>query len=215
MTAKFQLVAHPELQAQLRDLHAKAQRDPSGLEAKQFAAIRTGLAALRNGREADFDGERLGYSDRHPDLRDCAELKLPVVEEVNRRGRPMGPSHRLIYREFDGATADQLPVRQVMAFEPRKDGRPFEVAANRLGRTRGAPLAELDSLPNLEPAVGPAKDPSRPVSPVRRPLPPELAQAMKGLEGVPPASRAATPPGSDQQRPTSRDDPRGSPTRDR
>ena len=125
MTAKYHLVAHPELQAHLRDLHTAAKADPSGPEAQQFAAARTGLAALRAGREADFAGERLGYSDMHSDLRDCAEIKLPVIEERNRRGRPMGPSHRLTYREFDGPSADHLPVRQAVAFEPRKDGRPL------------------------------------------------------------------------------------------
>lgn len=213
MTAKYHLVLHPDLQAQLRDLHAAAQQDPSGPEAKQFAAVRTGLAALRAGREADFEGERLGYSDRHSDLRDCAEIKLPVVAELNRRGRPMGPSHRLTYREFEGP--DQAPVRQVLAFEPRKDGRPFEVTADRLGRTRGAPLAELDSLPNTEPAVGPEKDPTRPVGPVRRPLPADLAQAMKALEGNPPATGAATPPSGNHQRPANHNHPRNSPTRER
>ncbi|GAA1576748.1 hypothetical protein GCM10009789_32810 [Kribbella sancticallisti] len=215
MTAKYHLMVHPELQAQLRDLHTKVLQDPSGPEAQQFAAVRTGLSALRDGREADLDGERLGYSDRHPDLRDCAEIKLTVVAEFTRRGRAMGPSHRLIYREFEGAAADHPPVRQVMAFEPRKDGRPFEVAANRLGRTRGAPLAELDSLPNVEPAVGPGKDPTRPIAPVRRPLPPDLAQAMKGLEGVPPAAGAATPPRGDLERPIGPRHTPGSPTRER
>lgn len=215
MTAKYHLVLHPDLQAQLRDLHIAANRDPSGPEAEQFAAVRTGLAALRAGREADFDGERLGYSDRHTDLRDCAEIKLPVVEELNRRGQPMGPSHRLTYREFNGPSPDHLPVRQVLAFEPRKDGRPFEVTATRLDRTRGTPLAELDTLPNVEPAVGPDKDPARPIAPIRRPLPPDLAQAMKGLEGNSPASGAATPPTAAPQRPTNHNRPHNSPTRER
>ncbi|NEA30123.1 hypothetical protein [Streptomyces sp. SID13031] len=200
MTAKYHLVVHPDLGEELRELRTKAQENPTGLEAQQFGAVRRGLSALRGGREADLNGERLGYSDRHPDLRDCAEIKLPVVEEFNRRGRPMGPSHRMTYREFDAPAPEHLPVRQVMCFEPRKDGRPFEVTADRLGRTRGVPLAELDSLPNVEPAVGPDKDLNRPVSPVRRPLPAELAQAMKGLEGLPPASGAATPPSGDPPR---------------
>jgi hypothetical protein len=137
---------------------------------------------LRDGREADFSGERLGYSDRHADLRDCAEIKLPVVAEFNRRGRPMGPSHRLTYREFEGPTAGDLPIRQPIAFEPRKDGRPFEVTAGRLGRTRGVPMSELQNLPNVAPAMGEAKDASRPVAPARQALPADLAQAMKGLE---------------------------------
>ncbi|GAA3594839.1 hypothetical protein [Kribbella ginsengisoli] len=214
MTAKYHLVLHPDLQAELRDLHAATLRDPSGPEAEQFAAVRTGLAALRAGRETDFNGERLGYSDRHADLRDCAEIKLPVVEEFNRSGRPMGPSHRLTYREFNGPSPDHLPVRQVLAFAPRKDGRPFEVTAIRLGRTRGTPLAELDTLPNVEPAVGPDKDPTPPIAPIRRPLPPDLAQAMKALEGTPPASGAATPPTATPQRPPNHTHSHNAPTRE-
>ena len=72
MTAKYHLIVHPELRDQLRALHQAAQRDPGGPEAQQFEAVRNGLAALREGREVEFSGERLGYSDRHSDLRDCA-----------------------------------------------------------------------------------------------------------------------------------------------
>jgi hypothetical protein len=215
MTAKYQLLVHPELRDQLRKLHAKARQNPSGPEAKEFEAVRKGLSALRDGREADFSGERLGYSDRHADLRDCAEIKLPVVAEFNRRGRPMGPSHRLTYREFEGPIAGDLPIRQPIAFEPRKDGRPFEVTAGRLGRTRGVPMSELQNLPNVAPAMGEAKDASRPVAPARQALPADLAQAMKGLEGLPPAAGAATPPTGDHQRPASRGGPSGGPTRER
>jgi hypothetical protein len=194
MIARFQLLVHPELRDQLRELRVRSQADPTGAEAQQFEAVRVGWSALREGREADFDGERLGFSDRHPDLRDCAEIKLPVVQEFNRRKRPMGPSHRLTYREFDGLTTADLPVRQIIAFEPRKNGRPFDVTARRLGRTKGVALSELDSLPNVRPAVGPNKDARRLVSPVRMPLPPDIAQAMKTLDGLSPASGAATAP---------------------
>ncbi|ADB33657.1 hypothetical protein Kfla_4639 [Kribbella flavida DSM 17836] len=209
MTAQYHLVAHPALRDQLRQLHAEAQRDPSGLAAQQLQAARQGLAALREGRETDFAGERLGYSDRHADLRDCAELKIPVIEERNRQGRPLGPSHRLTYREFAAAGPGQLPVRQVLAFEPRRDGRPFTVTAQRLDRRRGVPLAELDSLPNVTPATGRNKDPNRPITPVRRPLPPDLAQAVNALTGLRPAASAAQP------RPPSSPTHRGQPPDDR
>jgi len=192
MIATFELVVHPELRDQLRELRVRSQADPTGPEVQQFEAVRAGWSALREGREADFNGERLGFSDRHPDLRDCAEIKLPVVQEFNRRRRPMGPSHRLTYREFDGLTSVDLPVRQIIAFEPRKNGRPFEVTARRLGRTKGVVLSELDNLPNARPAVGPNKDAFRPVSPVRMPLPPDIAQAMRALNGLSPASAVAT-----------------------
>jgi hypothetical protein len=57
MTAKYQLLVHPELRDQLRKLHAKARQNPSGPEATEFEAVRKGLSALRDGREADFSGE--------------------------------------------------------------------------------------------------------------------------------------------------------------
>jgi hypothetical protein len=215
MTAKYQLLVHPELRDQLRELHAEAQQNPSGPEAQEFEAVRQGLSVLRDGREAEFSGERLGYSDRHADLRVCAEIKLPVVQEFNRRGRQMGPSHRLTYREFEGPTPGDLPIRQPIAFEPRKDGRPFEVTAGRLGRTRGVPMSELQSLPNVAPAIGEAKDASRPAGPARQALPADLAQAMKGLEGLSSASGAATPPIGEHQRPASRGGPSSGPTRER
>jgi hypothetical protein len=155
------------------------------------------LSALREGREAELAGERLGRSDNHPDLRDCAEVKIPVVEEFNRRGRPMGPSHRLTYREFEGPSPDHLPVRQVIAFAPRKDGEIFDVTANRLGRSKGVALDELDHLPTVRPAVGPGKEADRPVAPPRMALPPDLAQAFKAMDGLAPPTKS-TPPATNQ-----------------
>jgi hypothetical protein len=192
MTAKYHLILDPELRDELRELHARAQADPNGVAAKQFEAFRVALSALREGREAEFAGERLGRSDNHPDLRDCAELKIPVVEEFNRRGRPMGPSHRVTYREFEGPTESSLPVRQVVAFAPRKNGEIFDVTANRLGRSKGVALDELDHLPTVRPATGPDKELDRPVGPPRMALPDDLAQSLKALEGIAPPT--STPP---------------------
>ena len=186
MTAKYHLIIDPDLLAELRDLHARAKADPNGPAAQQFEAVRCGLSALREGREDEFAGERLGRSDNHSDLRDCAEIKIPVVQEFNRRGRPMGPSHRLTYREFEGPSESHLPVRQVIAFAPRKDGEIFTQTAIRLGRTRGVTLDELDHLPTVRPAVGPGKEADRPIAPPRLPLRPDLTQALKALEGLPP-----------------------------
>jgi hypothetical protein len=76
-------------------------------------------------------------------------------------------------------------------------------------------MSDLQSLPNVAPAVGAAKDASRPVGPARQALPADLAQAMKGLEGLPPASGAATPPTGEHQRPASRGGPSSGPTRER
>ena len=214
MTAKYHLIIDPELRDELRDLYARAKADPNGPAAKQFEAVRLGLSALREGREDEFAGERLGRSDNHPDLRDCAEIKIPVVEEFNRRGRPMGPSHRLTYREFDGPTESHLPVRQVVAFAPRKDGEIFDVSATRLGRTKGVALDELDHLPTVRPATGPAKEAGRPVGPPRMPLPPDLAQAFKAMEGLAPPTSTA-PPATNQMPTVQRNTPNRGSARDR
>ncbi|GAA1570559.1 hypothetical protein GCM10009742_11250 [Kribbella karoonensis] len=104
----------------------------------------------------------------------------------------MGPSHRVTYREFEGTTESSLPVRQVIAFAPRKDGEIFDVTAGRLGRSRGVALDELEHLPTVQPAVGSGKEAGRPVVPPRMALPPDLAQAMRALEGQPPPT--STPP---------------------
>lgn len=208
MTDRFHLVAHPALSAHLRSLYAESLRDPSGPEARQFAAVRTGMSALRNGREADFDGKPLGLTTH--DLRDCAEIKLPVVEEFSRRGNPMGPSHRLTYREFDGPTPADDPVRQVIAFEPRKDGEAFTVTADRLGRSRGVPLDQLEPLPPRPLEVDPEA-----VRPPRQPLPAELAAAIKALGGQRPATEAVNTPPADQERPPERRTTPGSPSLDR
>lgn len=205
MTPKYHLIIHPELLAELRELHAQAQAEPNGPAAQQFEAVRQGLSALREGREAEFAGERLGRSDNHPDLRDCAEIKIPVVAEFNRRGRPMGPSHRMTYREFDGPTESHLPVRQVVAFSPRKNGEVFDVTANRLARSKGVALEELDHLPTVTPAVGPGKEAGRPVTPPRTALPPDLARAMKAMEGIAPPKAAA--PAATNTSPTTQQKP--------
>ncbi|MFG1912382.1 hypothetical protein [Kribbella sp. NPDC048928] len=207
MTAKYHLIVDPELLDELRELQSQARSEPNGPAAQQFEAVRRGLSALREGREAELAGERLGRSDDHPDLRDCAEVKIPVVEEFNRRGQPMGPSHRLTYREFEGPTPDHLPVRQVIAFAPRKNGEIFDVTANRLGRSKGVALGELDHLPTVRPAVGPGKEADRPIAPPRMALPPDLAQAFKAMDGLAPPTNSA--PQATNQLPAARRRPPG------
>jgi hypothetical protein len=194
MANEYRVVLHSGLSDQLKALEARANENPNGHEAREFKAALDGLRALRDGREAEYAGERLGFSPKHPDLRDCAEIKVPVVEEFNSRGRPMGPSHRVVYREYDGTAEDPRPVRQAVAYEPRKDGRPFTVAAERLQRREGVSLEELADVQNVEPMVGPGKDPRRPVGPIRRPLPPDLEGAMRAATNPTPAHTAASPP---------------------
>ncbi|WP_432877811.1 hypothetical protein ACQPYH_29515 [Kribbella sp. CA-245084] len=95
--------------------------------------------AARTTRPGSWTPSAMPSTAEHPDLRACAGLNIPVVEEFNRRGRPVGPSHRVTYREFEGPTESSLPVRQVIAFSPRKNGEIFDVTANRPGRSKASP----------------------------------------------------------------------------
>jgi hypothetical protein len=133
MTA-YRLLVMPEVKQQLGALKRAAEtQQHGGLREREYQALVLGLRAIVNGREEYFNGKRLGYSTH--DLSDCAEIKLAVVPET-RGNHELGPSHRLIYREFE-AEDGGAPYREVIAFEPRKDDRPFEVAAARLGREAG------------------------------------------------------------------------------
>jgi hypothetical protein len=167
MTAKYHLILDPGLGDELRELHARA---------KQFEVFRVALSALRTGREAEVAGERLGRSDNHPDLRDCAEIKIPVVEEFNRRSQPLGPSTESPYRERSKAAPNRLcRCDKSSRSHPRKDGEIFDVTANRLGHSKGIALDELDRLPTVHPAT----DLDRPTTPPRMARPPGLAQSFK------------------------------------
>lgn len=137
MTAEYSLLIRPELQAQL---HALRQH-PRGR--RELDALRTGLRALVEGREHEYDGERLGYSPSSFDLRDCAQLRLPVGSRT----------HLLIYREFDSR-----PVREAVCFEHYE---PWIVAAQRLGRMAVRPdLGLLTFPPDLRDALNAAWHPA-------------------------------------------------------
>jgi hypothetical protein len=157
------------------------------LRDREYRALQIGVRALIDGREASFDGKRLGY--RSHDLSDCAEIKLPVIPE-SRRNNELGPSHRLLYREFESEDGG-LPYREIICFEPRKDDRPFEVAAARLGRARGTRIESLE-------VVGATSD----AAPVRQRLPPDLSKALAAASGVAHASGATSPRPPTQQPPT-------------
>jgi len=98
---QYRLLLKDQLMQQLTALSRAAKSQPGGLRDREFRALKTGLRALAEGREVAFDGKRLGYSPEHHDLSDCAEIKLPVIQET-RHNHDLGPSHRLIYREFEG-----------------------------------------------------------------------------------------------------------------
>jgi hypothetical protein len=172
MTFVYRLLLRPEVRRQLLNLAHAAKTQPGTLRHRELDALKLGLLVLAEGREHEYDGERLGYSAKYPDLRDCAELKLAVVVEL-RFGHELGPSHRLIYREFDAGPKRQ-PVREVLCFEHRRGDRPFTIAGQRLGRETGVRADTLRGLPNSRPAVGDWKDPSQPVAPPRLPLPAKL-----------------------------------------
>jgi hypothetical protein len=198
MRFQYKLLLRAELRRQLLTLAHAAKTQPGTLRHRELDALKVGLRALAEGREAEYDGERLGYSSKYADLRDCAEIKLPVVVEM-KFGHELGPSHRLVYREFDAA---DRPVREAICFEHRRDDRPFTIAAQRLKREIGVRASALRSLPNSRPAMGDWKDPSRPVSPPRRPLPADLEATLKAASN-PTATRASVR-GSSTSRPTPR-----------
>jgi hypothetical protein len=194
---QYRLLVEPEVRRQLAELGRAAQSQPRGLRDREFRALRLGLQVLANGQEASFDGKRLGFSPRHHDLRDCAEIKLPVVAET-RNNQDLGPSHRLIYREFD-AEDGGLPYRQVISFEHRGDDRPFKVAGSRLGREIGFRHRTLDSVSDLRPQFaqrGPGE-----TAPIRQPLPPDLAKALAAASDVAPAAGATSSPSAPALRP--------------
>jgi hypothetical protein len=189
---QYRLLLKGQVMQQPVALSRAAKAQPGGLRDREFRALKIGLRALAEGREEAFDGKRLGYSPKHHDLRDCAGIKLPVVQE-SRHNHDLGPSHRLIYREFE-ADDGGLPVRQVICFAPRRDDRPFEVAAARLGRESGSRLQALDAISNTRPQLGPR--PPGEAAPIRQSLPPDLQVTLAAAADVAPAPRAVNTPNS-------------------
>lgn len=163
------------------------------------------IKALQSGREDAYEGKQLGYGPQSHDLRDCAELKVPVVREFTPGGFPRGPSHRLVYREFDPLPTvqdgrvvqdpDAKPYRQVIAFGHRSEDL-AATAGLRLARSRGLPVQELHGLTGGgRPAIG--KD-LRDVqtTPHRMPVPPDLIRQAAILRDSPPAGTAPKPAGA-------------------
>jgi hypothetical protein len=173
---RYRILVHPDVRQYLHHLEHAARTQPTGLRARELRALRAGLRGLTAGDEDQFEGKRLGFTTH--DLSDCAEIKLPVIPQ-SRGDRELGSSHRLIYREFQPEDGG-LPYREVICFEPRRDDRPFHVAAERLNR-----------------APGIRRDPTRtfgassPIAPIRQPLIPDLRIALAAAADVAPASGAA------------------------
>ncbi|WP_020392320.1 hypothetical protein [Kribbella catacumbae] len=193
---QYRLLVRPEVMQQLKALQRAAEsQQPGGLRDRELRALRLGLRALANGQEESFNGKRLRHATH--DLSDCAEIKLSAIPE-SRGNQELGPSHRLLYREFEPEDGGP-PYREVISFEPRKDDRPFQVAATRLGRQLGYKLqtlhASADSRTTLSPTStgGPA--------PIRQPLPPDLRKALAAASNVAPAHGAVNMPLAGTTRP--------------
>jgi hypothetical protein len=184
---QYRLLVRREVRQQLAELQRAAEsQQPGGLRDREFRALRLGLRALANGEEESFNGKRL--RDATHDLSDCAEIKLSVIPE-SRGNQELGPSHRLLYREFEPEDGG-LPYREVISFEPRKDDRPFKVAAARLDRPLGFKLESIHGVP----AANPSHDPTSPgnAAPIRQPLPPDLRKALAAASDIAPARGALT-----------------------
>lgn len=185
---QYRLLLKPEVMQQLAALsHAAKTQQPGGLRHREFQALKQGLRALADGREEDFDGKRLGH--RRHDLSDCAEIKLDVVPET-RHNIELGPSHRLIYREFESDDGGP-PYREVVAFAHRKDDRPFDEAARRLDRQTGV-RSRTTRVTGQPPGI----------APIRQPLPPDLRRALAAASGIVPARTAPNPRPPTQRPPT-------------
>ncbi|TCC17136.1 hypothetical protein [Kribbella sindirgiensis] len=173
--SQYRLLVNQELLLYLRELERAAATQPGSLRARELRALRAGLRAIANGEEADFEGKRLRFATH--DLSDCAEIKLPVIPET-RGSQELGASHRLIYREFQPEDGG-LPYREAICFEHRKNDRPFEVAAKRLGR-------EASVRRNTLKSYGASSD----IAPIRQALPQDLRIALAAASNVAPASGA-------------------------
>jgi hypothetical protein len=211
VSTQYRLIIRPEFRQHLFALQQAAKSQPGGLRDREFRAAIEGLKALADGREENFNGRRLGYSPQHHDLRDCAELKVPVISE-SRGDRELGPSHRLIYREFEPEDGG-LPYREAVCFAPRRDDRPFITAAGILNRKLGVRVEEFASIPDRRPTSGPQAH-QGPVGPIRQPLPPDLQRALAAASDTAPARGAVTAQPTTHSPPTPRH--RGDPpTRER
>jgi hypothetical protein len=202
------LLIHQDLRDHMNWLAYMYQNYPDTPEAYEYVAARKALRALQQGRESEYGGKQLSYGRASHDLRDCAELKVPVFRRFTESGWELGPSHRLIYREFepipritrldDGTLVpdpDALLFRHVIAFESRDAiPDPAAVAGASLGRVRGIPLRDLVGLGADHPNIGPLRLGMQ-ATPSRIPVPGDLLPAARFLQDQAIARAAAHPPG--------------------
>jgi hypothetical protein len=188
-------------------LYEEWKQDQNSSGGREFQAAMGALRALREEREGEYEGKQLGYGPQSYDLRDCAELKVPVDREFTQGGFERGPSHRLVYREFDPLPAIQddrvvqdpnaQAYRQPIAFAHRSKD-PADVAGRRLGRTLGKPSRELHGLVGGgRPTIGPQREGLQ-TTPHRLPVPGDLLRQAQILRDSPPAGTAPTPASAPQ-----------------
>ncbi len=214
------MMVHPEMKQDMDVLAAAWKQDPESEAGREFNAAMKALKALSQGREAEYVGKQLGYGPGSHDLRDAAELKVPVVAEGTPGGHSRGPSHRLVYREFepmptvqDGRVVQDpnaKAYRQAVAFAHRSED-PAAIAGERLGRSRGIRDRNLHGLTGGgRPSVGPDRREGIQTTPHRIPVPPDLIRQAAILRDSPPAT-ARPPTGTPKAsgpRPTSPDQSR-------
>lgn len=196
------LLHHPEFSRDMDRLHAEWKRDQNSSGGREFQAAMGALRALREEREREYQGKQLGYGRQSYDLRDCAELKVPVDREFTQGGYERGPSHRLVYREFDPlpkvegdrvvADPDAQAYRQPIAFAHRSND-PAAIAGKRLGRTIGVQSRDLQGVAGGgRPDVGPQREGVQ-TTPHRLPVPGDLLKQAQMLRGSPPAGTGPRP----------------------
>lgn len=196
----YHLIFNEDLRQDINRLSAEYKRDPNSPGGQEYTGVINAIKALQSGREAAYVGKRLTYGPQSHDLRDCAELKVPVVAEYTPSGHPLGPSHRLVYREFDALPTvqdgrvvrdpDAKPYRHMVSFGHRKDD-PAALAGRRLGRTRGLMDPQLHGVGSGErPSVGPQRE-GVATTPHRIPVPGDLLKQAQILRDSPPSAPGA------------------------
>ncbi len=86
----YHLIVHAELRQDMTRLHAEWKQDSNSPAGREFQAAADALRALREGRESEYEGKQLGHGPSTYDLRDAAELKVPVFDERSARGGRSG-----------------------------------------------------------------------------------------------------------------------------
>lgn len=86
----YHLIFHDDLRQEINRLSAEYKRDPDSPGGREYVGVINATKALQSGREDAYEGKRLGYGPQSHDLRDCAELKVPVVQETTPGGFPRG-----------------------------------------------------------------------------------------------------------------------------